>query len=76
VNEFRTHPAVQAIQDLLDQQGISQSELARRVGWDRMKVQRRMTGGAELTVAELEQIARALDVPVTRFLTDSAAGAA
>lgn len=68
MNEIRTHPAVRAIQDLLDEREISQSELARRLGWGRMQVQRRLTGGAELTVAELEAIAVVLDVPATQLL--------
>lgn len=68
MKESRTHPAIEAIQTYLDQQGISQSELARRLGWGRMVVQRRLSGDADLTVVELEEIARVLDVPVTRFL--------
>jgi transcriptional regulator with XRE-family HTH domain len=72
VNGKRTHPAVEVIRHILDEQGINHSELARRLKWDRMKVQRRMTGGAELTVAELEQIAAALGVPVTALLPAAA----
>lgn len=68
MNATRTHPAVKAIQELLDEREISQSELARRLGWGRMQVQRRLTGGAELTVAELEAIAAVLDVPATQLL--------
>ena len=68
MNETRTHPAVKAIQDLLDERDISQSELARRLGWGRMRVQRRLSSDAQLTVPELEAIAAVLDVPATQLL--------
>lgn len=71
VNENRTHPAVKAIKSLLDERGINNSELARRLGWGRMQVQRRLSGDAHLTVAELEQIAAVLDVPASAFLAES-----
>ncbi len=64
----RTHPAVKAIQGLLDEREISQSELARRLGWGRMQVQRRLSGAADLTVADLEAIAAVLEVPATQLL--------
>ena len=73
MNTTGTHPAVKAIQELLDEREISQSELARRLGWGRMQVQRRLTGGAELTVAELEAIAAVLDVPATQLLGEVSA---
>jgi transcriptional regulator with XRE-family HTH domain len=69
----RTHPAVEAINDLLRERGIGRSELARVLGWERMTVVRRLTIGrysTDLTVPELEQIAAALGVPVSRFLPD------
>lgn len=71
MNAKRTHPAVRAIQDLLDERGINKSELARQLGWGRMQVHRRLNGEADLTVAELEEIAAVLDVPVASFLPDS-----
>jgi transcriptional regulator with XRE-family HTH domain len=70
----RTHPAVEAINDLLRERGIGRSELARLLGWERMTVVRRLTIGrysTDLTVPELEQIAAALGVPVSRFLPDT-----
>lgn len=73
MNTARTHPAVKAIQDLLDERDISQSELARRLGWGRMQVQRRLRGGAPLTVAELEAIAVVLEVPATQLLGEVSA---
>lgn len=73
MNGNRTHPAVQAIQSILDERGITQTDLALRLGWGRMQVQRRLTGNADLTVAELEQIAAVLEVPASRFLTGEVA---
>lgn len=69
MKETRTHPSAQAIKDHLDAEGISMSELARRLGWGRMQVQRRLSGDASLTVAELEEIAKTLGVPVTDLLS-------
>lgn len=68
VSEIRTHPAVQAIRNLLDEQEISNLELARRLGWGRMQVQRRLSGEVDLTVTDLEEIADALGVPITQFI--------
>jgi len=68
VNAERTHPAVRAIQDLLNERRINKSELARQLGWGRMQVHRRLNGEADLTVAELEEIAAVLDVPVSYLL--------
>ena len=72
MNAARTiHPAVRAIADLLQERGISKSELARQLGWSRMQVQRRLLGESQLTVAELEWIAHILDVPLSYFLPTS-----
>lgn len=73
MNATGTHPAVKAIQDLLDEREISKSELARRLGWGRMQVQRRLSGDADLTVAELEAIAVVLDVPPAQLLGEATA---
>ncbi len=73
MNTTGTHPAVKAIQELIDERAISKSELARRLGWGRMQVTRRLSGDAELTVAELESIAAVLGVPVTKLLRDVSA---
>lgn len=73
MNAARTHPAVKAIQDILDERRINQSELARRLGWGRMQVHRRLTGSAPLTVAELEAIAAVLEVPAAQLLGEVAA---
>jgi len=68
VTTTRTHPAIKAIQELLDERKISQSELARQLGWGRMQVQRRLSGTADLTVADLEAIAAVLEVPAPQLL--------
>lgn len=52
------------------EQGISKLELARRLGWGRMRLTRRLFGDAPLTVSELEQIAAVLGVPMSTFLPD------
>jgi transcriptional regulator with XRE-family HTH domain len=61
-----------AIARLLQIQGISQRELGRRLGWSHTKVQRHMASDERISVADLEKIAEALDVPVTTFLPGEA----
>lgn len=68
MSEIGTHPAVQAIRKILDEREISYSELARRLGWGRMQVQRRLAGEVDLTVTDVEEIAAVLGVPVTQFI--------
>lgn len=75
MEEIRTHPAVEAINAILSEQGISRTELARRLDWERMQVVRRLTPGkyrTDLTITELEKIAAALDVPVSQLLPSEA----
>jgi transcriptional regulator with XRE-family HTH domain len=56
----------------MTRQGISQRELARRLGWSQPYAWRRLSvhenADVEFTPSELEAIADALGVPVTRFL--------
>lgn len=56
----------------LTRQSISQRELARRLDWSQQYLWRRLSAhenaDMELTPSELEAIAAALDVPVTKFL--------
>jgi transcriptional regulator with XRE-family HTH domain len=47
---------------------VSQRHLARLLGWDHVYTHRRISGAVALTVTDLQEIAAALDVPVTRFL--------
>lgn len=54
----------------MDHQGISQRELARRVGVDQKWVQRRLTGVIEFRPSDIEAVATALDVPLSRFLVE------
>jgi transcriptional regulator with XRE-family HTH domain len=53
--------------------GISERELARRLGWTQARLQRRMVGDVELTITELTEIAETLGVPATRFLPEQVA---
>lgn len=68
MNASRTHPVVDAISALMTERRIGKTELARRLGWGRMQVHRRLNGEADLSVPELEQIAAALDVPLTQLI--------
>lgn len=71
MNSSRTeHPTIDAIKAEMAEQGISKLELARRLGWGRMRLTRRLFGDAPLTVSELEQIAAVLGVPMSTFLPD------
>lgn len=54
---------------------VSQRELARRLGWNHVHTHRRISGKVPLSVADLQEIAAALDVPITRFLGETEAGA-
>ena len=54
---------------------VSQRELARRLGWNHVHTHRRISGKGSLSVAVLHEIAAALDVPITRFLGETEAGA-
>lgn len=53
---------------VLDEQRVSQRELARRLHVSQPWVRERLTGGTSISVGDVEQIAAALEVPVTRFL--------
>jgi len=64
--------SAQKIRALLDARDISQSELARRLGWERMRVNRRLNGGARIDLTELSEIARALGVDAAELLPDEA----
>ena len=64
----RTHPVVLTLQRIVADRGISKSELARRLGWGRMQLHRRLAGEAPLTVEELEEIAAVLAVPLSVLL--------
>lgn len=66
-----TEPATsQRIKTLLDERGISVSELARRVGWSQPYAARRMDGRVQWRVADLEQVAGVLEVAVVDLLAD------
>lgn len=70
-------PTIAAIVAEMHAQGLSRLELARRLGWGRMQLQRRLAGDAQLTVAELQEIADTLGVDVMQlFRAEPAGGAA
>lgn len=60
----------------MKRQGISQRALARRCGMSQQYAWRRLStaerADLEFTPSELEQIARELNVPVSKFLRDLA----
>lgn len=61
----------------LNRQGVSQRELARKLGFTQQYLWRRLsiaeTADLEFTPSELERIAAALGVPVAQFLASAAA---
>jgi transcriptional regulator with XRE-family HTH domain len=63
-------PVLAAILDVLKEQGLSRRELARRIGWGRMRTQHLLSGNTRLGVTDLQEIATALGVPVSRFLPE------
>ena len=62
------HPVAVAVREKLKAQRITKSELARRLGWGRMQVQRRLDSDPDFTVPELEQVAEVLGVPLSALL--------
>lgn len=53
---------------LLDQQRVSQRELARRLGVSQPWVRERLIGETAITVGDIQRIAAALGVPITALL--------
>jgi transcriptional regulator with XRE-family HTH domain len=49
-------------------QGLTQRELAARLGWNRMSLSRRLSGGMPLSLDDIEGIAAELGVSVTQFI--------
>lgn len=60
--------AAKEIAALLDERRMSQRELARQLGVSQPWVQGRIAGETAITVADLERIAAALDVPLADLL--------
>jgi transcriptional regulator with XRE-family HTH domain len=50
-------------------QGVTQHELARRIGMSRMAVSRRLNEEVAFNLHDVDGIARALDVPAERLLS-------
>ena len=57
-----------AVNAQLVQRGISQRELARRLGWSQQYTWRRLAGRKEFSPTDLDQIASVLDLPVTELI--------
>lgn len=60
--------AADEVASLLAEMGVSQRELARRLGWPQPRIQRRIAGDIPITVRDLERIADALGVPLSTLL--------
>jgi len=52
----------------LAERGLTQTDLAARLGWQQQKLNRRLTGAVAIDAAELEQVAAALGVPVSQLI--------
>lgn len=53
-------------------QGLSARELARRIGVTQSYLAARMSGDVEFRTGDLEKIAAALEVPVSKFIPGAA----
>jgi HTH-type transcriptional regulator/antitoxin HigA len=59
----------------LDELGISQRELGRRLGWSTGRVSEILSGRRELTLAQIRQLARELDLPAATLMGEPTATA-
>lgn len=50
--------------------GLSQMKLAEKIGISYQQVQKYEKGASEITISRLSQIAHALNMPVSRFISD------
>lgn len=60
--------AAEEINALLAELGVSQRELARRLGWTQPRIQGRLSGEIAITVADVEAIAAALGISADRII--------
>ena len=73
MSESPTQRVASTLRGKLAERRISGAELARRLGWSQQATSRRLTGSTPITVDELTEIARVLDVPITTLFTDEVA---
>ena len=52
----------------LAERGLTQTDLAARLGWPQQRLNRRLTCTVPIDAVELEQVAAALGVPVARLI--------
>lgn len=75
-----THPptggVVPRVRGAMAERGVTGVELAKRLGVTQPWMSRRLTGAVEFRASELESVARALDVPLTRLLPEGGEAAA
>lgn len=64
------------VRDAMAERGITGVELAKRLGVTQPYMSRRLTGAVEFRASELESVARALGVPLTRLLPEDGEAAA
>jgi transcriptional regulator with XRE-family HTH domain len=62
-------PEIEAVRHHMQEQRISKSELARRLGWGRMQVHRRLEADPEFSVSELREVAAVLGVPLSALIS-------
>ncbi len=66
--------ARERLEELLEEKGVSQAELARRIGEDRGWVNQRLPGARKrlnINADDIPRLAKALGVPCWRFFEDS-----
>lgn len=58
------------VRGVMAEKGVTQETLASLLGVTQSYISRRLSGAVDLRVAELQQVAEVLGVPVTRLLPD------
>ncbi|MCE0732471.1 helix-turn-helix transcriptional regulator [Halomonas sp. G15] len=61
------------LKQLREQSGLTQAQLAERIGCDQSVISRIESGQRAVTLQRLKHIAHALDIPLTHLLADEVA---